>query len=213
MRYLPERIIPRRCDSMNETESQWDKLLKIKTTGRDDSHADQYRYPYEPTPYSVLERLANSGLIRKGNTLLDYGTGKGRVCFYLSYQTRCHSIGVEYDERIFSGAEENRLHAVSGNRTAFEMKAAETYPVSTEVDRCYFFNPFSVELLQKVLAQIYASYYENPRELLLFFYYPSEEYLSCLMTEEQLLFYDEIDTRDLFGGNNEREKILIFEVI
>ena len=80
-------------------------------------------------------------------------------------------------------------------------------------DRCYFFNPFSVELLQKVLAQIYASYYENPRELLLFFYYPSEEYLSCLMTEEQLLFYDEIDTRDLFGGNNEREKILIFEVI
>ena len=71
----------------------------------------------------------------------------------------------------------------------------------------------TVELFQKVLAQIYASYYENPRELLLFFYYPSEEYLSCLMTEEQLLFYDEIDTRDLFGGNNEREKILIFEVI
>ena len=30
---------------MNETESQWDKLLKIKTTGRDDSHADQYRHP------------------------------------------------------------------------------------------------------------------------------------------------------------------------
>ena len=50
---------------MNETESQWDKLLKIKTTGRDDSHAEQYRYPYEPTPYSVLERLANSGLIGK----------------------------------------------------------------------------------------------------------------------------------------------------
>lgn len=198
---------------MNENESQWDKLLKIKTTGRDDSHADQYRYPYEPTPYSVLERLANSGLIGKNNTLLDYGTGKGRVCFFLSYQTRCRSIGVEYDERIFSWAEENRFHAVSGNRTAFEMQAAETYPVPVEVDRCYFFNPFSVELLQKVLAQIYTSYYENPRKILLFFYYPSKEYISCLMTEEQLLFYDEIDTRDLFEGNNEREKILIFEVV
>ena len=198
---------------MNENESQWDKLLKIKTTGRDDSHADQYRYPYEPTPYSVLERLANSGLIGKNNTLLDYGTGKGRVCFFLSYQTRCRSIGVEYAERIFSGAEENRFHAVSGNRTAFEMQAADTYAVPVEVDRCYFFNPFSVELLQKVLAQIYTSYYENLREILLFFYYPSEEYISCLMTEEQLLFYDEIDTRDLFEGNNEREKILIFEVV
>lgn len=86
---------------MNQNETQWDKLLKIKTTGRDDSHSDQYRYPYEPTSYMVLERLANSGLIRKNNTLIDYGTGKGRVCFYLSYQTRCKTIGVEYDERIY----------------------------------------------------------------------------------------------------------------
>ena len=66
-------------------EEKWDRLLKIKTAGRDDSHADQYRYPYEPTPYSVLERLANTGYIRKGNTLLDYGCGKGRVDFFLSW--------------------------------------------------------------------------------------------------------------------------------
>ena len=42
-------------------EEKWDRLLHIRTTGRDDSHSDQYRYPYEPTPYTVLERLANSG--------------------------------------------------------------------------------------------------------------------------------------------------------
>ena len=48
---------------MNENE--WDKLLKIHTTGTDNTDADQYRYPYEPTPYSVLERLGNSGWIRK----------------------------------------------------------------------------------------------------------------------------------------------------
>ena len=41
-------------------ETKWDKLLKIKTGGRDDSHSDQYRFPYEPTPYRVLERLVNS---------------------------------------------------------------------------------------------------------------------------------------------------------
>ena len=97
---------------MNQIESQWDKLLKIKTTGRDDSRSDQYRYPYEPTQYLVLERLANSGLISKKNTVLDYGTGKGRACFYLSYQTRCRSVGVEYDERIFSAAESNREHTM-----------------------------------------------------------------------------------------------------
>ena len=177
---------------MNQNETQWDKLLKIKTTGRDDSRSDQHRYPYEPTQYCVLERLANNGLITKKNVLLDYGTGKGRVCFYLSYQTRCRSIGVEYDERIF--------------------ESAEKYTVPSEVDRCYFFNPFSVEILRKVLAGIYESYYEKPREILLMFYYPSEEYLGCLMTEEQLMFYDEINTEDLFEGKNDREKILIFSV-
>ena len=46
-------------------ENTWDKLLKIKTSGRDASNSDQYSYPYEPTPYRVLERLGNSGLISK----------------------------------------------------------------------------------------------------------------------------------------------------
>ena len=73
---------------MKENEKTWDKLLQIKTTGRDDSNSDQYRYPYEPTPYCVLERLANSGLIRKKDVILDYGCGKGRVDFFLSYQTK-----------------------------------------------------------------------------------------------------------------------------
>ena len=41
--------------SEEQLESQWDKMLKIKTTGRDDSHADAFCYPYEPTPYCVLE--------------------------------------------------------------------------------------------------------------------------------------------------------------
>ena len=197
----------------DQNETQWDKLLKIKTTGRDDSHSDQYRYPYEPTSYMVLERLANSGLIRKNNTLIDYGTGKGRVCFYLSYQTRCKTIGVEYDERIYKGAADNKEVSVSASRTEFVLCSAENYEVPSEADRCYFFNPFSVEILQSVLARIYESYYENPRDILLFFYYPSEEYISILMTQEQLIFYEEINTSDLFPGEDNREKILIFQVI
>ena len=194
-------------------EVRWDRLLRIKTAGRDDSSADQYRYPYEPTPYSVLERLAGSGRIRKGNILLDYGCGKGRVGLFLSCQTRCRSIGVEYDPRIYEKALENQSSCVSSGRSSFVLANAEHYAVPSSVDRVYFFNPFSLELLQKVMARILDSYYEHPRSILLFFYYPSEEYISCLMTEEQLMFYDEIDTSDLFPGEDKRERIMIFEVI
>ena len=194
-----------------QNDLKWDKLLNIRTTGRDDSRADQYRYPYEPTPYSVLERLAVSGYITKKNKLVDYGCGKGRVGFYLSYQTRCRSVGIEYDERIFQDAESNRERSVSGRRTEFECRNGESYQPPADADRFYFFNPFSVELFRKVMGRIRSSYYENPREILLFFYYPSDEYVAFLMTGE-LTFLDEIDCRDLFSGDDERERILIFKM-
>lgn len=197
---------------MQTTEENYDRLLHINTTGRDDSHSDQYRFPYEPTPYPVLERLANEGYIRKGNTLLDYGCGKGRVDFFLAWQTRCRTIGVEYDERIFEKAEENQKTDVSAGRTAFQLANAEAFPVPEHVDRLYFFNPFSVEILQKVLARILESWYEAPRELLMFFYYPSDEYISYLMTVDELAFLDEIDCGDLFPGEDSRERIVIFEL-
>lgn len=198
---------------MNNQEFTWDKLLKIKTTGRDDSNSDQYRFPYEPTPYSVLERLANSGFIGKKDVVLDYGCGKGRVDLFLSYQTKATTIGIEYDERIYERAMENKESAISGGKSRFVLGRAEEYEVPVEVNRCYFFNPFSVELLRKVLARVIQSYYENPRELLLFFYYPSEEYISYLMTVDELEFYDEIDCVDLFENRDSRERIMIFSFV
>lgn len=191
-------------------EIAWDKRLQIETAGRDDRIADEYRYPYEPTPYSVLERLADSGSIAENNVVLDYGCGKGRVGFFLAHQTGANTIGIEYDARIYEAAMENRKTAVSAVKTEFVPMRAEAYAVPEEVDRCYFFNPFSVEILHKVMAKIIESYYARMREVFLFFYYPSDEYVSYLMTVDELEFYDEIPCGDLFGGNDARERILIF---
>lgn len=196
----------------DKNEEKWDRLLRIRTTGRDDSHADQYRYPYEPTPYSVLERLAQSGRIWKKQVLLDYGCGKGRVDFFLAYQAGCRSIGIEYDDRIYEKAVENQKAAVSSGRVRMEQANAEMFPVPPEVDRIYFFNPFSVEILQKVMNRILDSYYEQMRPIQLFFYYPSDEYLSYLMTVDELMFEDEIECGDLFPGEDPRERIMIFEL-
>ena len=41
-------------------------------------------------------------------------------------------------------------------------------------------------------------------------HYPSDEYLTYLMTVDEMMFTDEIDCSDLFGGNSERERIIIF---
>lgn len=192
-------------------EHTWDQRLQINTAGRDDTNSDEYRYPYEPTPYCVLERLADCGLICERDVVLDYGCGKGRVGLFLSHQTKAKTIGIEYDARIYESALENKKTAVSMAKAEFVLTRAEEYEVPAQVNRCYFFNPFSEEILHKVMARIVESYYADPREVFLFFYYPSDEYISYLMTVDELDFYDEIECDDLFG-KDPRERILIFQL-
>ena len=195
---------------MANNEKNWDLSLRIQTCGRDETHADEYHHPYEPTPYSVLERLAESGFFGRDDVVLDYGCGKGRVGFFLSYRTKARTIGIEYDERIYGAALENRRTAKA--KAEFVLTRAEEYAVPGDVNRYYFFNPFSVEILHKVMARILESWYENPREIFLFFYYPAEDFLACLMTVDELDFYDEIECDDLFEGSDPRERILIFQL-
>lgn len=195
---------------MADHESEWDLFLQIQTCGRDDTNADQYHHPYEPTPYTVLERLACSRLIGKNDTVLDYGCGKGRVGFFLSHEVKSKTIGIEYDLQIYESALQNKKSAKSA--ADFVLTRAEEYQVPSEVNRCYFFNPFSAEILHKVMARILESWYECPREIYLFFYYPADEYISYLMTVDELEFCDEIECQDLFKGNDPRERIMIFQL-
>ena len=195
-----------------DKEQSWDLSLGIKTVGRDETGADAHHHPYEPTPYSVLERLADSGLIGAEDVVLDYGCGKGRVDFFLSYRAKAKTVGIEYDERIYQSALENQKSADPQTRAEFVLTNAESYEVPLDVNRCYFFNPFTARILHKVMARIVESYYEAPREIFLFFYYPADEYMAYLMTVDELEFYDEIECRDLFPGNDSRERIMIFRL-
>jgi len=197
---------------MMDHEKEWDASVRIQTCGRDELGADEHHHPYEPTPYSVLERLADSGLFGKDDVVLDYGCGKGRVGFFLSHQTKSKTIGIEYDERIYQGALENQKTTISRIKPDFVLAKAEEYQVPWSVNRCYFFNPFTVEILRKVIARIIASWYDCPRDVFLFFYYPADAYISYLMTVDELEFYDEITCDDLFAGNDPRERIVIFQL-
>lgn len=190
----------------------WDKKLKIHTRGRDDDREDEHHYPYEPTPYSVLERLAESGYLNRNNILIDYGCGKGRVGFFLSYKIGCRTIGVEYDERMYKAALQNKKTYAGKGNSEFVCLKAEEYIVE-KGDTFYFFNPFSVQILKTVMNQIMKSYYRESRRMQFFFYYPNDEYLSYLMTLDGIVFVDEIDCRDLFKGRNDRECIMIFETV
>ena len=193
------------------SERDWDRKLNIHTTGRDESGSDEQNFPYEPTPYTILERLAASGYISSDNYVLDYGCGKGRVCFFLSAVCGCMATGIDLSEKLLSTAESNRRQFQKRNLVRFQKCMAEHFEVTAE-DTFFFFNPFKDVVLRSVLGQIRKSWLETPRPLQIFCYYPSDEFVTCLMTAPDLLFEDEIDCRDLFPGNNDRERILVFRM-
>lgn len=194
------------------TDAQWDKKLRIRTGGREASHADVNHHPYEPTPYSVLERIAAYPFLGRDRLLIDYGCGKGRAAILFAALTGCRAVGVEYNAALFLEAEHNRTESPAAAHVSFDCADAETYEVA-DADAFYFFNPFSVTLLHAVLRRILDAFYASPRPMRLFFYYPSDEYRTLLMTHPELIWVDEIDCRDLFDGGNPRECVLIYAPI
>ena len=192
--------------------ARWEKKLRIRTGAASHEKQDDHHSPYEPTSYAVLERLAGSGWIGRDDTVVDYGCGKGRVGFFLNYALGCRTVGVEYDERLHAAALEN-LKSYSGRADgiSFALTSAENYKIG-DANCFYFFNPFSASILQAVLGRIREGWYENLREIKLFFYYTQDAYLDCLARQDDLDFAGEVDCRDLFHNENSMERILIYRM-
>jgi len=195
--------------------SETERLLGINTLPSAYESRDENHSPYEPTDYAVLMRLAKSGIISSDDTVVDYGSGKGRVCFYLNYALSVKTIGVEYNESLHASALANlsfyKLKHPSGRGISFVHACAEDYRVTNETV-FFFFNPFSDAILSSVLEEIFGSYYVNPRLIRLIFYYAFDETLSLLFTDDRLSLESEIDVSDLSSGKSPQERILIFRV-
>lgn len=195
-----------------ELEYELDKILKIKTSGRDDSNSNYLNFPYEPTPYAVLQELSNSGYVNKNDNLLDYGCGKGRVGFYLAYANKINYIGIEYDERIYNSAINNKNTSIIKNKVSFINVNALDYIVPENINKIYFFNPFSVKILVDVIANIRESLKINNRTIQLFFYYPSDGYLKYLNNEKDIEFIEEINCQSVVNSEDLKEYIAVYEI-
>ena len=190
---------------------EWDKRLHIKTIGREDESNPNYS-PYEPTPYSVLGRLADSGFIRRKDRLLDYGCGKGRVALFMASVIGCRATGIDHAQKLIDLAVENRRSARLGDRVTFTCARAEQYEIRDD-NVFFFFNPFSEKIFSGVLRRIEGFWRESPRPMTVICYYPSREYLHCLEAVPECKPIANIDCNDLFNGNNDRERMLVYRLM
>lgn len=191
---------------MAMTEREWDKRLHIRTIGREDE-ANPHYAPYEPTPYAVLQRLADSGHVKRRDHLLDYGCGKGRVAFFMGAVVGCRATGIDQSQKLIDIAKENRRAARLGDRVSLFCALAEQYEPQGE-NVFFFFNPFSEKVFEGVLRRL------ARREAgKLICYYPSEAYIARLDLAPEFERVDTIDCRDLFNGKDERERLVVYRCL
>ena len=195
------------------SNQHYEQLLNIQTSGfQRDFPKSLHYHRYEPTPYEALDQLFEEYELLPQATVIDFGSGKGRVPIYVHYHFNIPTVGIEMDQQFFEKAESNKEKYVkkNGKKSApvtFLNMLAEKYDVRPQDNVFFFFNPFSVQIFRKVLINIYLSFEQHPREIHLLLYYPSPEYLHCIQFETN---FDLLKEVRLKGCSNENERICVF---
>lgn len=197
-------------------EHYYDKLLHIKTGGKDEFPNGFHYYRYEPTPYSTLEQLFKQYHVQEGGRVVDFGCGKGRLNFFVHHLFQTSVVGVEMNETLYQCAQGNlqsysKRHRTRNGEIQFYHCLAEAYRIRPSDDCFYFFNPFSVQIFMKVIGNILRSFEKAPRDLDLVLYYPSEDYIFFLESETPFALRQEITLEELYG-NHPYERFLIYRV-
>lgn len=192
---------------------KYDRQLGIKTVGlREwDGHAHYNRY--EATPYKALERLFEAYRFRKGDRVVDFGCGRGRVTFTIHHRFRVPVVGIEAHDKTYEEA--------LANKRSYRMKAkhieapiklkyglAEQYEVKPEDNRFYFFNPFSYRVFQRVVQNIVKSVEASPRTVEVILYYPLPEYKEVLRS----FSFELINKIKVPEAEDSLEKFLIYRL-
>ena len=190
-----------------------DKKFKIKTEGLRDFKNNHLYNRTESTSYFALEKLTNQVVFNENDCLVDYGSGRGRVCFYINNKFDCKLKGIEAQPLTFDEAIEN-LRSYSSHKTNYNDKIyfinmiAEDYIVEEEDNIFYFFNPFSLVIYKKVLTNILISLKEFSRKVKIILFYPFNDFIRYMENINELSITSIIEVYD---SSDLDEKFIIYE--
>lgn len=197
-------------------DQQYDELLHIQTTEEQKNfQLFANYYPYEPTPYTVLDLCFDQIELEKKDRFVDFGCGKGRVVFYVNYRYHIETLGIEMNKSYVQDALQNKAqyskehHLVAAPVNFLHVKA-EQYKIKPTDNIFFFFNPFSIRIFRHIIRHIWKSQQLYPRKIYVILYYPSFEYIQFLRDETQFKMIKDILVPNT-SVYNMHERVLIFE--
>lgn len=196
-------------------ERRKDKLLGIRSVGRREWKNNRVEFNrYEATPYKALKVFTNNYKFNPNDKFVDFGSGRGRVTFYVHNKFHIPVTGIEVHDKTFDEALDNkaryRLKAKHIKAPIeFEYGLAEHYDIDKSDNCFFFFNPFSVKIFKKVVKNILYSVEKEKRRIDLILYYPVAEYKEFLKTHTPFTIINKIGVP---GAKDPRERFVIYRL-
>lgn len=194
----------------------YEKVLNIDTK-KAESRMDNNKYYnlYEPTSYEALEALIKNYEIKKEDHIVDFGSGKGRLAFFMNYFYDCGVTGVEAVLEFHDKAKKNLQRYEIKYKKRYKKiflvnQTAENYSISGFENKFFFFNPFSANIFMTVVSNIIKSFEIDERVVDIILYYPTDEYIRFL--EEKTFFNHVMDIATENTKNNPRDRFSIYRL-
>ncbi|MGQ0651956.1 MAG: SAM-dependent methyltransferase [Betaproteobacteria bacterium] len=112
---------------------------------------DDGTVPYVQTPPEIVERMLRMAEVRKGDYLIDLGSGDGRIVIEAA-KRGARALGVDYDGNLVQLATENAAKAGVSDRARFEkMDLFDTDLSPASVVSMYLLPNFNEKLLPRLL--------------------------------------------------------------
>jgi SAM-dependent methyltransferase len=185
------RIIRKTCVHWTKDylDRQFDRKYGVDTGGQHfpseldiDSANRAQAIQYEPSPIRTLRSaLSNLPSDLSEFVFLDFGSGKGRTLLVAADYNFKRIVGVEFARDLHRVAEANIRSYRSARQQCFQLESvcldATLFPLPPEKLVLYFYFPFKDEVMSQVIDNIERSYRQQPRTMLILYYYPQLAHL------------------------------------
>ena len=109
--------------------------------------------PFVPTPEDVVDRMLALANVGKSDTVLDLGSGDGRIPIRAAQKYGARGIGVEIDPQLIEVAKANAEKAGVGSLVEFRREDAMTTDVSqATVVTLYLLSSSNAKLRPRLMA-------------------------------------------------------------
>lgn len=181
-------------------EMRGEKKYHLNTIKIDDLHLQKIESSnlshasiYQGSNYFIIEKAFEYLKEQHANnTILDFGSGKGRIMVVAAHYGFQHVSGIDFSESLCREAEYNIEQTKSrfpGTGFKIICDDAANYEIEHDMNVFFFFNPFDDVVMIQVVKKILSSLKHNPRKVYVVYVNPlhKEIFLSAGFEEEYYL--------------------------